>query len=106
MNAIYPAHIACRGFEHKPPTPWILDSIKRALRTGTARRPAYTVWPSGDALIVTITGEHLDTWREQYESGARLELPAERLGDIDRILGVSRPSPPSNNLSDAPSETN
>ncbi len=94
VNAIYPAHIACRGFEHKLPTRWILDSIEQALRTGKARRPGYTVWPSGDPLIVTITEAHLGMWREQYEAGARADLPEGLLEDIDRVLGVSRPSTP------------
>ena len=91
VNAIYPAHIAVRGFQHNLPTSWILDSVKQSLRTGAARRPAYTVWPSGEPLIVNITGEHLEMWRRQYDQGRRPELPEELVDDIDRILGVSRP---------------
>jgi hypothetical protein len=94
VKAIYPAHIAVRGFQHNLPTNWVLDSINRALQTGAARRPAYTVWPSGDPLIVVITAEHLDMWRRQYDEGARLELAEDLLEDIDRILGVTQPLAP------------
>jgi hypothetical protein len=93
VNAIYPAHIAVRGFQHNLPTSWILDSIKQSLRTGAARRPAYTVWPSGEPLIVNIAEEHLDMWRRQYDDGVQPELPEGLVIDIDRILGVNRPLP-------------
>ena len=77
--------MTCRGCE------CMLPHTSRWASPGTARRPAYTVWPSGEPLIVTITGDHLDMWRRQYDEGARPELPEELVDDIDRILGVSRP---------------
>lgn len=103
MTSIYPAHIAVRGFQHNLPTSWIMDAITRALQTGAARRPGYTVWPSGEPLVVTITAEHLDMWRRQYEGGARLELPEDLVDEIDRILGVKRPAP--SGQPDAPGAT-
>ena len=90
MKQIFPVHIACRGFQHNLPTHWIMDSIKQALRTGTARRSAYTLWPSGEPIMVSITEYHLNVWRRQYDEGIRLELPEDLLEDIDEILGVSR----------------
>lgn len=92
MKAIYPTHIAVRGFQHNLPTNWIMDSIRRALQAGAARRLSFTVWPSGEPIVVTVTAEHLALWRRQYDAGDRLELPEDLLEDIDRILGVNRPS--------------
>ncbi|MDE3001483.1 MAG: hypothetical protein OXU79_20595 [Gemmatimonadota bacterium] len=85
---ITPAQVAYRGFQCDLSNERILNSIQRALNAGRVNRPPFTRWPGGEPISVHIGESHLANWRQQFEEGANVEIPAEMTEELNEILGM------------------